>query len=318
MLIELGNSSLVISQFHSFDNTYFRFFHTPIALILPEEHFVHSSTKASEAWCLVTTWKGLMPSTAALVYASAVRARTWRKIIAHPSYMVGMLNWSRWWVFHYSLLMMLTSDGNIHRPSLSIHPDSNDRRSPLVALRTYTRLHWSRWWVWQIHVFDLLLTIFDSGRCNPSWSFPLADWGSLPTLVGFQLFSHLTAPILLLIPISSGSCPLNLSQYLHLHTPSIRDPLCFLFSIFLTSSLQADNAGWTSLCTSALSLASIYVLILLNTLHIVSSIFGLLENLTLTFFVSSPHTQCNCSNMWPSWVFLYHCVHPFTVHHDPY
>ena len=193
---------------------------------------MRSSTKASEAWCLVTTWKGLVPSTAALVYASAARVRTWRKIIAHPSYMVGMLNWSWQWVFRYSLLMMLTSDSNIHCPSPSIHPDSNDHHSPLAGLRTYTRLHWSRWWVWQIHVFDLLLTIFDLGGCNPSWSFPLADWGSLPTLVGFQLFSYLTAPILSLIPISSGSCPLNLSRYLHLHTPSIGDPLHFPFSVF--------------------------------------------------------------------------------------
>ena len=71
MPIELGNSGLVISQFHSIDNTYFRFFCTPIALILPKEHLVHSSTEVSEAWCLATALKCLVPSTAALVYALA-------------------------------------------------------------------------------------------------------------------------------------------------------------------------------------------------------------------------------------------------------
>ena len=56
----------------------------------------------------------------------------------------------------------------------------------------------------------------------------------------------------------------------------------------------------------------------LNALHVVSSISGLLEDLTLTFFAPSPHTQGKCSNTQPSSVFLCHSIHLFTTHHDSY
>ena len=56
----------------------------------------------------------------------------------------------------------------------------------------------------------------------------------------------------------------------------------------------------------------------LNALHIVSSISGLSDDLTLTFFVLSPCARGKCSNTQPSSVFLCHSIHPFTTHHDSY
>ena len=39
---------------------------------------MRSSAEVSEAWCLVTAREGLVPSTAASLYASTARMRTWR------------------------------------------------------------------------------------------------------------------------------------------------------------------------------------------------------------------------------------------------
>ena len=76
MQIESGNSGSVISHFDSTDNDHFRFFCVSIALVLPAEHLVRSFTEALEVWCLMTAREGLVPLTAALVYALTAQTRT--------------------------------------------------------------------------------------------------------------------------------------------------------------------------------------------------------------------------------------------------
>ena len=211
--------------------------------ILLEEHLVCSSTEVSEAWCLAISREGSVPSRATLAYVSVV---WWGLEDCYPhSYIVDILNWSWRWVFRYSLII-LAPDSNTHCASSSINLNSEDCWS----------LGWSEricqaaviWVASLIHSCIYPVIDYFGLCCNPS--FPFSGWGYLPMPVSCQLFLFwlLQHCCWFLFPVSHARWT---QVSIHIRA---RHQGSFLFSVFLTPSLSADNAPFNHACWAQVSI----------------------------------------------------------------